>query len=138
MRPIQIYIDADACPVKAEVYRVAERYGLKVFVVANSYIGVARVSTESMPKIDMILSRHGLERLGCGQLPAHHRQQRLQQRGLLPSREQGGAHQRVQHRQEHTTRQGGGETRLPGDRQRDHQIDHRIEEHRRHFGAVLE
>ena len=39
---IQIYIDADACPVKAEVYRVAERYGLKVFVVANSYINVPR------------------------------------------------------------------------------------------------
>jgi uncharacterized protein len=39
---IQIYIDADACPVKAEIYRVAERYGLKVFVVANSYINVPR------------------------------------------------------------------------------------------------
>jgi len=40
MAPIQIYVDADACPVKAEIYRVAERYGLKVFVVANSYINV--------------------------------------------------------------------------------------------------
>jgi len=39
---INIYIDADACPVKAEIYRVAERYGLKVFVVANSYINVPR------------------------------------------------------------------------------------------------
>jgi len=37
-----IYIDADACPVKAEVYRVAERYGLKVFVVANSVINIPR------------------------------------------------------------------------------------------------
>src|ERR1044071_2874033 len=37
-----IYIDADACPVKAEVYRVAERYGLKVYVVSNSYLGVPR------------------------------------------------------------------------------------------------
>lgn len=37
-----IYIDADACPVKAEIYRVAERYGLKVFVVSNSYINVPR------------------------------------------------------------------------------------------------
>ncbi len=42
MTSIQIYIDADACPVKAEVYRVAERYALKVFVVANTYIGVPR------------------------------------------------------------------------------------------------
>jgi uncharacterized protein YaiI (UPF0178 family) len=30
-----IYIDADACPVRDEVYRVAERVGLAVFVVSN-------------------------------------------------------------------------------------------------------
>lgn len=40
MRPIAIYIDADACPVKAEVYRVAARHGVKVFVVANSFLTV--------------------------------------------------------------------------------------------------
>ena len=28
-RPITIYVDADACPVKNEVYRVAERHGIK-------------------------------------------------------------------------------------------------------------
>jgi uncharacterized protein YaiI (UPF0178 family) len=39
---IRIYVDADACPVKAEVYRVSERHGLKVFVVTNSYIAVPR------------------------------------------------------------------------------------------------
>jgi len=39
---ISLYIDADACPVKAEIYRVAERYGLKVYVVSNSYINVPR------------------------------------------------------------------------------------------------
>lgn len=39
---IAIYVDADACPVKAEVYRVAERYGLQVFIVANSPIAVPR------------------------------------------------------------------------------------------------
>ncbi|WP_112661914.1 YaiI/YqxD family protein [Microvirga flavescens] len=39
---IEILVDADACPVKAEVYRVAERYRLKVFVVANSFINVPR------------------------------------------------------------------------------------------------
>jgi uncharacterized protein YaiI (UPF0178 family) len=33
-----IIVDADACPVKKEVYRVAERYGLSVQVVANSGI----------------------------------------------------------------------------------------------------
>jgi uncharacterized protein YaiI (UPF0178 family) len=39
---IQIFVDADACPVKNEVYRVAERYGLHVFVVANSFMAVPR------------------------------------------------------------------------------------------------
>lgn len=29
LNPITIYIDADACPVKEEVYRVAERHALK-------------------------------------------------------------------------------------------------------------
>lgn len=33
---VEIYVDADGCPVKDEVYRVAKRYGLKVFVVANA------------------------------------------------------------------------------------------------------
>jgi len=33
-----VYIDADACPVKDEVYRVAGRYELPVFVVANSWM----------------------------------------------------------------------------------------------------
>ena len=41
-KPIEIYVDADACPVKAEVYRVAERHGLKVYVVTNSPIAVPR------------------------------------------------------------------------------------------------
>lgn len=35
-----IYVDADACPVKQEVYDVAERYGIRVFVVANSSMRV--------------------------------------------------------------------------------------------------
>jgi len=34
----KIIVDADACPVKPEVYRVARRYGLKVVLVANSNI----------------------------------------------------------------------------------------------------
>src|SRR6476469_10788361 len=41
-RPIAIYVDADACRVKAEIYRVAERHGLKVLVVSNSPIAVPR------------------------------------------------------------------------------------------------
>lgn len=37
-----IYIDADACPVKDEVYKVAGRYQLQVFVVSNSWIRVPK------------------------------------------------------------------------------------------------
>ncbi|KQQ23685.1 hypothetical protein ASF53_04965 [Methylobacterium sp. Leaf123] len=39
---IAIYVDADACPVKDEVYRVAGRYGLHVFVVSNSFLNLPR------------------------------------------------------------------------------------------------
>ena len=38
----RLFIDADACPVKDEVYRVAARYGLHVFVVSNSWINTPR------------------------------------------------------------------------------------------------
>ena len=38
--------------MKAEVYRVAERYGLKVFVVANAYINVPRD-----PRIERVVVR---------------------------------------------------------------------------------
>ena len=37
-----LYIDADACPVKDEVFRVAERYALQVFVVSNSWIRIPK------------------------------------------------------------------------------------------------
>jgi len=38
MSLLDIFVDADGCPVKEEVYRVAQRYGLKVFLVANSWM----------------------------------------------------------------------------------------------------
>ncbi len=37
---LHIFIDADACPVKQEVYRVAKRYRLDVTLVANSWMRV--------------------------------------------------------------------------------------------------
>jgi uncharacterized protein YaiI (UPF0178 family) len=45
--PILLFVDADACPVKQEIYRVAERFvrrgtALKVIVVSNSPIVVPR------------------------------------------------------------------------------------------------
>jgi len=36
----RIYVDADACPVKDEIYRVAIRHGLPVSVVAGQFIRV--------------------------------------------------------------------------------------------------
>jgi uncharacterized protein YaiI (UPF0178 family) len=55
-KPIQIYVDADACPVKNEVYRVAERHGLKVFVVSNSFINVPRD-----PMIERVVVGQGMD-----------------------------------------------------------------------------
>ena len=37
---ITIYVDADGCPVKNEVYRVAKRFGLRVYLVCNSRMGI--------------------------------------------------------------------------------------------------
>ena len=37
---LTIYVDADACPVKDEVYRVARRYTMRVAVVANASLRV--------------------------------------------------------------------------------------------------
>jgi uncharacterized protein YaiI (UPF0178 family) len=51
-----IYIDADACPVKEEVYRVARRYEIKVFVVANAPI---RVPSEAL--IELVVVRGGFD-----------------------------------------------------------------------------
>ena len=45
-----IYVDADACPVKEEVYRVAERYGLRVILVANS-----RMRTPTEDWIELVI-----------------------------------------------------------------------------------
>ncbi len=38
---LEIYVDGDACPVKAEVLRVAERHGLAIHLVSNSGMRVA-------------------------------------------------------------------------------------------------
>ena len=53
-RGIDIYVDADACPVKDEVYRVAQRYGLIVYVVANAFINVP-----AHPKIKRVVVEAG-------------------------------------------------------------------------------
>ena len=54
MSPITIYIDADACPVKDEVYKVAGRYGLKTFVVANAFLQIP-----ASPRIERVIVESG-------------------------------------------------------------------------------
>ncbi len=54
---LEIFVDADACPVKEEIYRVAGRYGLKVYVVANDWL---RVPTS--PLIERVIVTEGLDR----------------------------------------------------------------------------
>ena len=39
---VHLYVDADACPVKAETVKVAERHGLPVVFVANAWFAVPR------------------------------------------------------------------------------------------------
>lgn len=49
-----IFVDADACPVKEEVYKVARRYGCPVRVVANALI-------RTPPDVQMVVVRAGLD-----------------------------------------------------------------------------
>jgi uncharacterized protein YaiI (UPF0178 family) len=51
-----IFIDADACPVKEEVYRVARRYQIHVFVVSNTSIFVPRDE-----RIELVVVRGGFD-----------------------------------------------------------------------------
>jgi uncharacterized protein len=48
---IKIYVDADACPVKNEVFRVAQRYGIKVYVVSNTRL---RIPEEGLFELVMV------------------------------------------------------------------------------------
>jgi len=52
----RIIIDADACPVKDEIYRVAARHRLRVLVVANSYMMIPKD-----PMIERIVVPSGLD-----------------------------------------------------------------------------
>lgn len=53
---LHIYIDADACPVKKEVYRVASRYQLRVTLVANSWM-----RTPVNDRVDFVLVGDALD-----------------------------------------------------------------------------
>jgi len=47
---MEIFVDADACPVKDEVYEVAARHGIFVVLVANS-----RISTPSGGAVESVV-----------------------------------------------------------------------------------
>jgi uncharacterized protein YaiI (UPF0178 family) len=49
---VNIYIDADACPVKNEVYRVAERYELDVILVANTWMNTPKSNRIRLQVVD--------------------------------------------------------------------------------------
>jgi uncharacterized protein len=55
-RVIRLVIDADACPVKDETFRVAARHGLHTIVVANSFMNLPRD-----PKIERVVVPGGLD-----------------------------------------------------------------------------
>jgi uncharacterized protein YaiI (UPF0178 family) len=48
---LHIFIDADACPVKQEVYRVARRYQLDVTLVTNSWM---RIPDEGWLELEVV------------------------------------------------------------------------------------
>lgn len=52
----RIYVDADACPVKDEVYKVAERHHLPVTVVAGGFIRVPQ-----HPRIERVAAGSGMD-----------------------------------------------------------------------------
>ena len=49
---LQIFVDADACPVKHEVYRVAERYEIGVTLVADSWMRIPETPRLSLEVVD--------------------------------------------------------------------------------------
>ena len=55
-QPIRIYVDADACPVKDEIYKVAARHALPVSVVAGGFI---RVPDD--PSIERVAAGSGMD-----------------------------------------------------------------------------
>src|ERR1700710_1629420 len=55
----RIYVDADACPVKDEIYRVAARHALPVSVVAGQFIRVPQD-----PLIERIAAGAGMDAAG--------------------------------------------------------------------------
>jgi uncharacterized protein len=54
--PIVILVDADACPVKNEIYKVAFRHGVATTIVANSWMAIPQD-----PLIERVVVSSGLD-----------------------------------------------------------------------------
>jgi uncharacterized protein YaiI (UPF0178 family) len=54
----EIYIDADACPVREEIFKVAERLGLVVHVVSN---GSRPIRPPGLPGVHMVVVGAGAD-----------------------------------------------------------------------------
>ena len=69
----QIYVDADACPVREEVYRVAGRLGVGVYIVSN---GSRPIRPPGLPFVQMVIVGDSMdaaddwiaERIGAGDI----------------------------------------------------------------------
>jgi hypothetical protein len=54
----EIYVDADACPVREEIYRVATRLALRVYIVSN---GSRPIRPPGLPNVSMIVVGAGAD-----------------------------------------------------------------------------
>jgi uncharacterized protein YaiI (UPF0178 family) len=53
---LQIYVDADACPVKGEILRVAARHGLKTWMVSDG-----GVRPSASPLVELVIVAPGMD-----------------------------------------------------------------------------
>ena len=56
LRMTVIYVDADACPVREEIYRVASRLDVPVYVVSN---GSRPIRAPGLPNVEMVVVSTG-------------------------------------------------------------------------------
>ncbi|BBK41319.1 UPF0178 protein [Allostella vacuolata] len=54
--PIEILVDADACPVKAEIYRVAARHRVRVVMVSGGFLNIP-----IDPMIERVIAGEGFD-----------------------------------------------------------------------------
>jgi len=68
---LDIYVDGDACPVKDEIFRVAERHNLKAYLVSNSWLRIGEnpfVEQVVVPQGPDVADDWIVERIGDGDI----------------------------------------------------------------------